>query len=293
MSARSQSRRKCDGFLIAITPGHHGPRHSCELVGERDRSDLGGPPRQQSCEPGPMFSAVDFGIADHRQRARREQAAQIAIALFADTAELVLAPARVLLWHEPDPRREIPTRSKSLRISNAGDQSGGQRGTHAGNLIQSLARLIGSMTGNNLTVEVEDLRFQRPQLGAESKEAGPGNLRQPLVAYIGDHIEQLFNAITSDRCDNAKLSKMGTDRIDHRRLLANEQMACAMEHQAALLLPRLGRHEPHVWPGDRLADGLSIGGIILLSLDVRLDVGRRHQAHRMTKTLQFARPMMR
>src|SRR5262249_40619835 len=121
-----------------------------------------------------------------------------------------------------DPRREIPTRSKSLRISNAGDQSGGQRGTHAGNLIQSLARLIGSMTGNNLTVEVEDLRFQRPQLGAESKEAGPGNLRQPLVAYIGDHIEQLFNAITSDRCDNAKLSKMGTDRIDHRRLLANE-----------------------------------------------------------------------
>src|SRR5262249_9432732 len=103
MSARSQSRRKCDVFLIAITPGHHGPRHSCELVGERDRSDLGGPPRQQSCEPGPMFGAVDLGIANDGQRARREQAAQIAISLFADTAELVLAPARVLLRHEPDP----------------------------------------------------------------------------------------------------------------------------------------------------------------------------------------------
>ena len=88
MSARSQSRRKCDGFLIAITPGHHGPRRSCELVGERDRSDLGGPPRQQSCEPGPMFGAVDLGIANDGQRARREQAAQIAISLFADTAEL-------------------------------------------------------------------------------------------------------------------------------------------------------------------------------------------------------------
>src|SRR5262245_5009561 len=103
MSARSQSRRQCDGFLVAVTPGHHGPRHSCDLVGERDRNDLGGPPRQQSCEPGPMFSAVDFGIADHRQRTRREQAAQIAIALFADTAKLVLAPARVLLRYEPDP----------------------------------------------------------------------------------------------------------------------------------------------------------------------------------------------
>src|ERR1700758_5099059 len=97
------SRRKRDGFLIALTLGHHGPRPSCTLVGERDRSDLGGPPRQQSREPGPMFGAVDLGIADDGQRARREQAAQIAIALFADTAELVFAPARVLLRHEPDP----------------------------------------------------------------------------------------------------------------------------------------------------------------------------------------------
>src|SRR6266480_5562004 len=49
------SRRKCDGFFVAITPGHHGPRHSCNLVGERDRSDLGGPSRQQGRKPGPMF----------------------------------------------------------------------------------------------------------------------------------------------------------------------------------------------------------------------------------------------
>ena len=28
------------------------------------------------------------------------------------------------------------------------------------------------MTGHNLTVEVENLRLQRPQLGAESKQAG-------------------------------------------------------------------------------------------------------------------------
>jgi len=59
------------------------------------------------------------------QRARREEAAQIAIALFADTAELVLAPARVLLRNEPNPGRKIPPRPESLRISDAGDQSGG------------------------------------------------------------------------------------------------------------------------------------------------------------------------
>src|SRR5258708_4693784 len=77
-------------------------------------------------------------------------------------------------------------------------------------------------------------------------------------------------AIASDRCDDPELGKMGTDRIDHRRLLADEEMARAMEHQATLLLGRLGRDETHVCPSDRLADGLSVGSIVLLSLDVGL-----------------------
>src|SRR6516225_1360307 len=102
MSARSRSRRECDRFPVAITSSHHGPCHSCNLVGERDRGDLGGPPRQQCRKPGPMFGAVDLGIANDGERTSGEQAAQIAVALFADTAELVLAAARVLLRHKPD-----------------------------------------------------------------------------------------------------------------------------------------------------------------------------------------------
>ena len=68
-----------------FVPGHHGPCHPGEFVGERDGSDLGGSPRQQSSEPGPMPGAVDLGIANDGERARREQTAQIAIALLADT----------------------------------------------------------------------------------------------------------------------------------------------------------------------------------------------------------------
>jgi hypothetical protein len=41
---------------------------------------------------------VNLGIADHGECSRREQAAQIAIASFADAAQSVLAAARVLLW---------------------------------------------------------------------------------------------------------------------------------------------------------------------------------------------------
>jgi hypothetical protein len=87
--------------------------------------------------------------------------------------------------------------------------------------------------GHDLLIEIQNLCLQR--LGSESEQTGARNLGQPSVACIGYHIEQLFNTITSDRCDNAKLCKMRTDRIDRCGLLANEQMAGAMEHQAALL----------------------------------------------------------
>src|SRR6476660_2443669 len=107
MSGAISLRRKCDGFLVALTLGHHGPGHPCDLVGERDGGDLGRPPRQQCREPGPVLGTMDLGITDDGERPSHEQAAQIAIALLADTAEPVLAPARVLLRHEPDPGREI------------------------------------------------------------------------------------------------------------------------------------------------------------------------------------------
>jgi hypothetical protein len=44
-SARSPSRRKCDGFFVALAPGHHGPCHPRNLVGERDGSNLRRSPR--------------------------------------------------------------------------------------------------------------------------------------------------------------------------------------------------------------------------------------------------------
>src|SRR6516162_2016788 len=137
--AGSRSRRESGRLPIAFVPDHHGPGHPGEFVGKRYGSDPGGSPCQQSSEPGPMPGAVDFGIADHCKRASREEAAQIAIALLADIAKLVLTPARVLLRHEPNPGREIPSRSEGSWLSNAGDQCCGQRRTDARDRIQPLA----------------------------------------------------------------------------------------------------------------------------------------------------------
>src|SRR5258706_2446994 len=90
---RCLSCRECDRFLVAPSPRHHRPGHASDLVGERDGGDLGWPPRQQCREPWSMLGAVELGIADHGERAGGEQAAQIAVSLFADAGELVFAPA--------------------------------------------------------------------------------------------------------------------------------------------------------------------------------------------------------
>jgi hypothetical protein len=97
----------------------------------------------------------------------------------------------------------------------------------------------------------------------------------------------LVQAFATDRRDNAKLGKMRTDGVDQRGLLTNEQVPRAMKHQATLLLHRLGLNKPHVGSRHSLADCFSVGGIILLPLDVGSDIGRRHQAHAMPKRLQF------
>ena len=70
-----------------------------------------------------MLGAMDLGVADNGERAGHEQAAQIAVTLFADTAEPVPAPARVLLRYDPDPGREI--RPDGARSATSGVPSAG------------------------------------------------------------------------------------------------------------------------------------------------------------------------
>src|SRR5712675_2434880 len=65
--ARSRLSRKRDGFFVSLAPGHHGPDHPRDLVGERDSRNLSRPPGQQCRKPGPVFGAVDLGVADDRK----------------------------------------------------------------------------------------------------------------------------------------------------------------------------------------------------------------------------------
>src|SRR5215470_3827845 len=220
-----------------------------------------------------MFGAVELRITDHGERAGREQTAQIAVSLLADAAELVFASARVLLRHESDPGREIPSRSKRVGIPNARHQRSrkGRADTRDG--VKSLASLIRSMPCHDAAIEGQDLGFQCQQLSPKSSYAGPRYLWQPSVVGISDDFEQLLDTTAPDRCDDSELGQVRANGIDDGRLLANEQMSCAMKRQAALLFRGLGRHEAHVSPGDGFANRFRVSRIVLMSFDVRLDVG--------------------
>ena len=159
--------------------------------------------------------------------------------------------------------------------------------------MKALARLVGPMPGHDHPIELQDLLLEIEKLSTQRGKARTGNLRHPLVARVGNNMLQFRNPSPSDRRDNAELGEMRSDRINHRDLLPDEQMTGPVKHQAALLLRRLGWHEPHVGSGDRLANRFRVSHVVLLPFDVRLHVGWRHQSHGMAKCLQLARPMVR
>jgi hypothetical protein len=86
-------RRKRDGLPIMLALGHHGPGHPRNLVSKRYSGDLGRASGQQGREPGAMPGAMDLGIADDGECTGHEQAAQIAVTLFTDVTEPLLAAA--------------------------------------------------------------------------------------------------------------------------------------------------------------------------------------------------------
>jgi hypothetical protein len=143
------------------------------------------------------------------------------------------------------------------------------------------------MPSLDAAIECQYLGFQCHQLGAQRGNARARHFREPGIIDIGNDFQQLFDALASNRRYDPELGKVCADRVDNRCVLPDEQMPCAMKHHAALLLGRLGRHEPHVRPGDRLANRFRVSSIVLLPLDLGLHIGRRHQANGVAEGLKL------
>src|SRR5208282_1616923 len=90
-----------------------------------------------------------------------QNASQIAVALFRDRPELVFAAGRILAWYDPDPGRQIATRSKNLRIRDGRCNRGGPDNANSGDALQPLARLARAMLRHDPFLDRSNHRLHR------------------------------------------------------------------------------------------------------------------------------------
>jgi hypothetical protein len=98
------------------------------------------------------------------------------------------------------------------------------------------------------------------------------------------------------RQHDAKLRQQPTQPIDGGRARLDEPLARTVHHQLLLLLFGLHRHEQHVWPRHRLANGRRIRSVVLAAppgAPVRRHELRRHQPHRVAELGELPRPVVR
>jgi hypothetical protein len=93
--------------------------------------------------------------------------------------------------------------------------------------------------------------------------------------------------------NKAKLCEKAADLVCLRGARLHKALAYPVQRQHRLLLNVLDRYKAHVRSTDSLADGLGVGCIILVGLDVRFDKLRRHQSHGVAHRLELARPVVR
>src|SRR5262245_12994694 len=86
---------------------------------------------------------------------------------------------------------------------------------------------------------------------------------------------------------------MPAQSVHQTGTLAYQPFPATMQQHGSLLVSRLDRHKAHRRALNRLANRFGIGGIVLVALDVRLHVLRRHQSHLMPKRAQLPRPVVR
>ena len=99
------------------------------------------------------FRAVLSRVPDDSHGAGDQQPSQVAIALFGDTAEPILAAGRMLLGHQSDPGGEIAPGAERLPIADLGNQGGGHNRADAGDLLQPPAGFTRAMPGVDALVD--------------------------------------------------------------------------------------------------------------------------------------------
>jgi hypothetical protein len=131
------------------------------------------------------------------------------------------------------------------------------------------------------------------ELSCQHPQHLPRHIGQPQIVLIADNRDQLREVAQALRRHHSEFRQMCPQRIHQHRALTHQLLAATMQQCRRLLLCRLDRHKSHGRARNRLANRFRIGGIILVALDVRLHVLRRHQPYLVPKRSELARPVVR
>ena len=70
--------------------------------------------------------------------------------------------------------------------------------------MRAPARLVGPVPSQDHPIELHNLLLEAEQLSAKSGKAGTGNLRHPLVTWVGNNRQQFGDSFTPDRRDKCR-----------------------------------------------------------------------------------------
>src|SRR6266853_4974135 len=113
-----------------------------------------------------------------------QNAPQVAVALFGDRSELLLAPGRILPRHQPDPGREIASRPEDSRVCHRRHDRSRPDNPDARDSLNPLARLARAMLHLDPLFDRSDYTLPRLKLRSQHDDAGPCIDRQPRVLFV-------------------------------------------------------------------------------------------------------------
>jgi hypothetical protein len=110
-------------------------------VGDRDRRNVHGPPREELLQPGPRRHILAEACSDDSSCPVDQQRAQIAVTAFADPADTLLGTACANPWCQSEPGREVSCRFELLSVANASDDRACRDRSHSWGGSKPLAGL--------------------------------------------------------------------------------------------------------------------------------------------------------
>ena len=102
---------------------------------------------------------------------------------------------------------------EDFRIGDRGDESACKQWTDAGYLHQPATKLCAPGACENAAIILQDLMLHDGKLRREHLEAKTCIIRDTIIAFIFDDLEQSINAEPANRGNHAELRYMRPDRV--------------------------------------------------------------------------------